>query len=133
MNAEPSGDELERRKGQGKRREAEMRILTERSEPRPRAEDREPKGSLAMKESFEQYCQRLRREAERLAQEAEMRQCMERIRALSFDPAVQGLENVRSNLSPQAALWVRVRWVFVGLVTGAALAVAFFWVWQLNY
>ncbi len=86
-----------------------------------------------MKQTSERYCQQLSGEAEQLAQEVEMRECIDHLRAFNFGCAVQRLEDVQHDLSAQAAFWVCVRWLLIGVAIGAAFAAVFVQAWQLNH
>jgi hypothetical protein len=77
------------------------------------------KASLAVKQTFEDYCQELSGKAEQLAQEAEMRQRVEHLRAFNFGRSAQRLEDAQHDF------WVRVRWLLFGVAVGAALAAAY--------
>jgi hypothetical protein len=86
-----------------------------------------------MKQTFEQYCQRLSAEAAQLAKEVEMRESIEHLGAFNSGRAVQRLEDVQHDLSAQAAFWVCVRWLLIGVAIGAAFAALFVQVWQLHH
>jgi hypothetical protein len=86
-----------------------------------------------MKQTFEQYCQQLSAEAAQLSQEVEMRESIEHLGAYNSGRAVQRLEDVQHDLSAQAGLWVRVRWLLIGVAIGAAFAAVFVQVWQLHH
>jgi hypothetical protein len=76
------------------------------------------KASLAVKQTFEDYCQQLSGQAAQLAQEAEVRECFEHLSAFNFGRTVQRLEDARQDF------WVRVRWLLIGAAVGAAFAAA---------
>jgi len=86
-----------------------------------------------MKQTFEQYCRQLSGEADQLAQEAELRDCLDHLEAFNFGRAVQRLDGVQHGLSAQAGFWVRVRWLLVGVAIGAALAAVFAQVLQFSH
>jgi hypothetical protein len=72
-----------------------------------------------MKQTFEEYSLQLSGRAERLAQETEMRDRYEHLRAFNFGRSVQRLEEGRRRL------WLRTRWLLLGVVLGALLAVGY--------
>ncbi len=80
-----------------------------------------------MKQTFEDYCQELSGKARQLAQEVEMRECLEHLRAFNFGRTVQRLEDA------QHSLWVRVCWLLIGVAIGASFAAGFIQVWQLSH
>ncbi|MBZ5672344.1 MAG: hypothetical protein LAO04_21810 [Acidobacteriia bacterium] len=80
-----------------------------------------------MKQTFEGYCQELSGQARQLAQEVEMRECLEHLSAFNFGRAVQHLEDAQHDL------WVRVRWLLIGVALGATFAAGLIHVWQLSY
>jgi hypothetical protein len=86
-----------------------------------------------MKQTFERYCQQLSAEAEQLAQEVEMRERLEHISAFNLSRAVQRLGDAQQDLSAQAGLCVRARWLLIGIAIGAAFAAVFVQIWQLNH
>jgi hypothetical protein len=73
-----------------------------------------------VKQTFEDYCQELSGQAKQLAQEVEMRECLEHLGAFNFGRSVQRLEDAQHDF------WVRVRWLLIGLAIGAAFAAALF-------
>ncbi len=72
-----------------------------------------------MKQTFEDYCQELSGQAQRLAQEVEMRECLEHLSAFNFGRAVQHLEDARHDF------WVRVRWLLIGVAIGGTFAAGY--------
>ena len=80
-----------------------------------------------VKQTFEDYCQELSGKAQQHAQEVEMRECLEHLSAFNFGRAVQHLEDAQHDL------WVRVRWLLMGVAIGAIFAAGFIHVWQLSH
>lgn len=56
-----------------------------------------------------------------------MRECLEHLSAFNFGRAVQHLEDAQHDL------WVRVRWLLIGVALGATFAAGLIHVWQLSY
>jgi hypothetical protein len=80
-----------------------------------------------VKQTFEDYCQELSGQAEQLAQEVEMRECLDHLRAFNFGRTVQRLEDAQHDF------WGRVRWLLIGVAIGATFAAGFIQVWQLSH
>jgi hypothetical protein len=72
-----------------------------------------------MKQTFEEYSLQLSGRAERLAQEIEMRDRYEHLRVFIFGRSVSHPEDTRRRL------WLRIRWLLLGMSLGAALAAGF--------
>ena len=69
-----------------------------------------------MKQTFEDYCRRLKAEADSLAQEADNHARFEHLQAYHFGRSVGRTENAYHDF------WLRVRWLLLGAVVGATLA-----------
>ncbi len=69
--------------------------------------------------TFEDYCQRLRAEAEDLALQAEMPARIGHLHAFNFGRAVARMEQAHN------AFWLRVRWLLLGAAVGVTIAAVY--------
>jgi len=67
-----------------------------------------------MKLTFDEYCLEVTEEAARLAEEAEMQARYEHLGSFNFGRTVGRLESARRHF------WLRILWLLVGVVIGAA-------------
>ena len=72
-----------------------------------------------MKQAFEDYCRRLKAEADDLAQEADNHARFNHLQAYNFGRSVGRFENACDDF------WLRVRWMLVGALIGATLAAVY--------
>jgi hypothetical protein len=77
-----------------------------------------------MSQTFENYCRKLRREADALALEAEARSRFEHLHAFNFGRSLERIEHARD------AFWLRVRWLLLGAAVGVTLAAVYLQVFQ---
>jgi uncharacterized membrane protein YfcA len=76
--------------------------------------------------NFEDYCQRLRAEADSLAAEAEEAARLNHVHVFNFGRSVAHLEHRHD------AFWLRLRWLLLGAAVGVTLAAAYLQVFLSN-
>lgn len=72
-----------------------------------------------MSQTFEDYCRRLRAEADNRAEEAEGAVRFNHLHAFNFGRSVARLEHARD------VFWVRVRWLLFGAAMGVTVAAVY--------
>ncbi len=73
-----------------------------------------------MSQTFEDYCEKLKLEADALGQQADAYSLDDHFHAFSFGRSVERIENSRAHY------WLRLRWLFIGAAVGAAIGPVFF-------
>lgn len=68
-----------------------------------------------MAQTFEDYCEKLKLEADALAQQADAYSLDDHFHAFNFGRSVERIENSRAHY------WLRLRWLFMGAAVGAAI------------
>jgi hypothetical protein len=74
---------------------------------------------MTMLQTFEDYCRRLRGEADKASPETEASEHFSHLHAFNFGRSVARLEHARE------AFWVRLRWLLLGTAVGVSLAAAY--------